>query len=391
MRRVRWLTAIGTAVALAALAACASSDALTLGDTTVPGGTTAQLCSGAGGTSLIQTETDTGYDYVVPAGGGAITSWSFNTTGATVGAPYELVVVRPMGGAYTVIGADSELVPATPPLIQTYTLSAPIPVQAGDLLGVFLSSTSAVDCFWLGGSLTTSDVFIPVDGTPVVGATLTTPSPPAPERVLNLSVNLVQSEDVALTQQLLPNSISVGGSSAFLLSVTSAGPGALPVTVTDTVPAGLTVDSVSAGNGSCSVNGQAVSCVVPGAPASIAVIVSGKSAGAYANTATASTQVTDPNQTNNSASATLEVTAAGAVAPQLHLAALAKLPVAEAKFVIRALGCKVGKITHRTSKSIRKGDVISTSPRRGAAVTAGQKIAIVVSSGKPKKKRHTSL
>jgi len=390
MSRVRGLLVIGAAAMLTCLALTASADALTLGNTTVPSGSSAQLCSGAGGTSLIQTETDAGYDYVVPAGGGAITSWSFNTTGATVGAPYELIVVRPNAGAYTVVGTDSELVPATPPLIQTYTLSAPIAVQAGDLLGVFLSSTSAVDCYWLAGSLTTSDVFIPADGTPAVGASLTTPSPPAPERVLNLSVNLVQSEDVALSQQMLANTIAVGGTSAFLLSVTSAGPGALPVTVTDTVPAGLTIDSVSAGTGSCTVSGQVVSCVVAGAPATIAVIVSAKGAGSYANTATASTVVTDPNQTNNSASATLEVTAAAVAPQQLHLAALAKLPAAEAKFVIRALGCKVGKITHRTSKSIRKGDVISTSPRAGITLTTGEKIAIVVSSGKPKKKPHRS-
>jgi hypothetical protein len=390
MSRVRGLLVIGVAAMLTCLALSASADALTLGDTTVPSGSTAQACSGGGGESLIQTETDTSYDYTVPAGGGAITSWSFNTTGATVGAPYELIVIRPNGGGYTVVGTDSELVPATPPLIQTYTLPAPSPVQAGDLLGVFLSSASAVDCYWLAGSSTTSDALTPFGGTPAVGASLTTDGPPAPERVINLSVNLVQSEDVALTQQMLPNSIGVGGTGAFLLSVTSAGPGALPVTVTDTVPAGLTVDSVSAGTGSCSVDGQVVSCVVAGAPATIAVIVSAKSAGSYANTATASTEVTDPNQTNNSASATLDVTAAAA-APQLHLAALVKLPLAEAKFVIRALGCKVGKITHRTSKSIHKGDVISTSPRAGAAIKAGEKIEIAVSSGKPKQKQHTSL
>jgi len=390
MWRVRRMVAVGMAVALVALAVCASSDALTLGDTTVPSGSSTELCNAT--LDLIQTVTDTSYDYVVPAGGGAITSWSFNTTAATVGAPYELMVVRPSGGAYTVVGTDSELVPATPPLIQTYTLRAPIAVQAGDLLGVATSNVSAVDCFWFGGSLTTSDGLIPVDGTPTVGASLSAPSPVAPERVLNVSANLVQSEDVALTQQLLPNSIGVGGTSALLLTVTSAGPSALPVTVTDTVPAGLTVDSVSAGNGSCSVSGQVVSCVVAGAPATIAVIVTAKSTGSYANTATASTVVTDPNETNNSASATLDVAAATPLPPQLrlHLAALAKLPVGEAKFVIRALGCKVGKLTHRTSKSIRKGDVISTSPRRGAAVTVGEKIAIVVSSGKPKKKQHVS-
>jgi len=391
MARVRGLLASGAAATLACLALSSSADALTLGDTTVPSGSTAEFCTG-GATSVIQTETDTSYDYVVPAGGGAITSWSFNTTAATVGTPYELMVVRPNGGAYTVVGTDSELVPATPSLIQTFALSAPISVQAGDLLGMVISNTSAVDCYWFGGSLTTPDTLIPVDGTPTVGASLTTAGPPAPERVLNLSVNLVQSEDVSLTQQMLPNSIAVGGASAFLLSVTSAGPSSLPVTVTDTVPAGLTIDAVNAGTGSCSVSGQVVSCVVAGAPANVAVIVSATSAGSYANTATASTQVTDPNPTNNRASATLDVTAAAApAAAQFHLASLAKLPLAEAKFVIKALGCKVGKITHRTSKAIRKGDVISTSPRPHTAVTAGEKIAIVVSSGKPKKKRHVSL
>jgi hypothetical protein len=208
----------------------------------------------------------------------------------------------------------------------------------------------------------------------------------SPNVVANISVNLVQSEDVGVTQQALPATIAPGGESVLLLNVSNAGPGTGATTVTDAVPSGLTIEAVSAGDGTCTISGQSVSCKLASAPATIAVVVSAAKVGSYANTASVSSALTDPNLANNSSSATLTVAVPAATG--CRLVPLAKVPLSQAKSVIRALDCKVGKVKAKASRSIRKGDVISTSPRpgKGKTVAAGTKVAIVYSSGKPKKK-----
>ena len=47
--------------------------------------------------------------------------------------------------------------------------------------------------------------------------------------------------------------------------------------------------------------------------------------------------------------------------------------------------CTVGKIKKAVSKSVAKGDVILLTPASGSHA-AGTKVALTVSSGKPKKK-----
>lgn len=382
MSRMRRSLLVMAATLLTMLAAAASADAVTLGNTAAPAGATPFICTGFSSTvELIQTGTDSAYDFVVPAGGGVITSWSFNTSGATAGTPIGLVVVSQSDGGYTVVGSDIETVPASAPSIQTYTLSSPIQVQAGDLIGEVLEPTSTATCYWQGGAVTAADTVAGATGTPTAGTALTTVVAPSPGFVANMSVNLVQSEDVSLTQQALPATITAGSDSALMLNVASAGPGQAPVTVADTVPSGLAIEGVSAGNGTCALSGRTISCTVSSAPATIAVIVSAAKIGSYTNTATDSTSLSDPNLANNSSSVTLKVAASGA--SSCHVVSLKKVVLAEAKTVIRALGCKVGKVTAKSSKSIPKGEVISTKPGHGKKA-AGTKVAIVYSSGKPK-------
>jgi beta-lactam-binding protein with PASTA domain len=54
--------------------------------------------------------------------------------------------------------------------------------------------------------------------------------------------------------------------------------------------------------------------------------------------------------------------------------------------VLPLVNCKVGKVKKAKSKSVPKGDVISTNPGGGKKLAAGTKVAIKASSGKPKKK-----
>jgi uncharacterized repeat protein (TIGR01451 family) len=384
MSRIRRCMVGVPLVVLAMLVMSASADALTLGNTTAPAGSTVTACSGPSGTAdALQTGTDAAYDYTVPAAGGVITSWSFNTAGATPGTPYGLIVARPAPGGYTVVAIDNEVVPSSVGSVATFTLAAPIQVQGGDVIGSVVSPTSATDCYWTGGPLTTSDVVgAAVSPGQSVGSSLTV-GQTLPAAVVNVSVSLEQDEDVGVTQQVLPGSLVAGGKGAFLLSVTNGGPANAPVTFTDAVPTGLTIDSVSAGSGSCTTSGQIITCTLPGAPTIIDVVVSATIVGNYTNNATVSTALTDPNPANNASSATLDVTAV----PLCHLFSLARFKLAQAKTVIRDLGCTVGKVKAEASKSIPKGEVISISPGAGKSVALGTKITIVISSGKPKKKK----
>jgi uncharacterized repeat protein (TIGR01451 family) len=203
--------------------------------------------------------------------------------------------------------------------------------------------------------------------------------------VLNMSANLLQAADIGVTLQALPASMTAGSDATFFLTVRGTGSVAPPTTVTDTIPAGLSIQSASAGDDTCSVAGQHVSCTLPSLPATIAIVVSAGSPGSYTNTALATGTLTDPHPANNSASAALTVTAPAA--PVCHLVSLKAVPLSEAKKLIRTLGCAVGKVTKKSSKTVPKGDVISNSPRSGTAAL-GKKILIVSSSGKPKPKKH---
>ena len=64
--------------------------------------------------------------------------------------------------------------------------------------------------------------------------------------------------------------------------------------------------------------------------------------------------------------------------------ALKRLPLPVAKSVLTALSCRPGAVSKKSSKSVPKGSVISTSPGPGSH-PAGTKVKLTVSSGMPKK------
>ncbi len=103
-----------------------------MGTTASAGANLTGACNTTGDLALLQVSTDPGYDYVVPAGGGEINSWSFATAAAPAGTPYELLVARGVSvGIQQVVGSDSEIVPMPVPTITTFALANPIAVQAG--------------------------------------------------------------------------------------------------------------------------------------------------------------------------------------------------------------------------------------------------------------------
>ncbi len=57
------------------------------------------------------------------------------------------------------------------------------------------------------------------------------------------------------------------------------------------------------------------------------------------------------------------------------------LTLSAAKQKLKRAGCGVGKVKRRTSSSVHRGTVISSSPGKGSKRSAGTKVALVISSG----------
>jgi Ca2+-binding RTX toxin-like protein len=129
--------------------------------------------------------------YVVPAGGGTITSFSFQSVAANAGQQLDFLVLRPAGGSnYTVVGKTGMVTLAGTGAVETFAASPGIPVQGGDILG-----------FWTPGELqaclrvvTTGGVILSEEGAPPtdpsVGDTVSLRQGTGTS-ALNLSANLV--------------------------------------------------------------------------------------------------------------------------------------------------------------------------------------------------------
>jgi hypothetical protein len=103
--------------------------------------------------------------YVVPAGNWRVTSWS---TQAGAGGSMSLMIFRPTAtpGTYTVVG-ESPVESLTANSLNTFTLTIPIAVQPGDLLGMW---QSGANCGVPSGGVIKSTI---TTTQPPVGATVT--------------------------------------------------------------------------------------------------------------------------------------------------------------------------------------------------------------------------
>lgn len=128
MKQVR-VTIIAAAVAALGLLPAAAQAQVTLGQL-APANPPAS-CT-AGPYDMVPTGVTSGNSYVVPPGGGAITSWSTNAA-AGVGQQLKFKVYRPLnGGAFLVVGHDLRTLNQSS--LNTFPVS--IPVQAGDVIGL---------------------------------------------------------------------------------------------------------------------------------------------------------------------------------------------------------------------------------------------------------------
>jgi hypothetical protein len=372
------IAAVACAAALP-LCASASASVVTLGETASATGT---KCHAGDFYTVAPPATPS---YTVPVGGGAIDKWSTATFAASAGAPITLLVLAPSegGSPYNLVAFDTETLPTIFQLDNqiTFTPSSPIEVPAGAILGLW-SSAGSEECLFAGADTITSGMSAaPADGAAYTGFS-------GGQHALNVSAELVQNVDAGLAVTTQPASTPAGAVAAFNFSLTNAGPSSDRTTVTDTVPNGLSIVAAISGSGSCTTSGQLVKCTTeslpPGSATPISILVRTSAAGSVADTASvASSTLPDPNSANNLASAHLTVTSIPAATPPCHIVALKRLPLRTAKALLRDLSCAIGKVSKKSSKSIPKGDVISTSPGAGSR-RAGTKVAIVESSGKPR-------
>jgi uncharacterized repeat protein (TIGR01451 family) len=137
---------------------------------------------------------------------------------------------------------------------------------------------------------------------------------------VTLKIISPSSLDLSITKTASPNPGQVGLGLAYRIVVTNGGPAsASNVTVSDTLPAGVTFVSANTSQGSCS-GTNTVNCTLGSVPVNAAAIVTltvtPTSAGQITNTATVSATETDFDNSNNAASVQTLIQAA-AVSPTM--------------------------------------------------------------------------
>ncbi|HEY8022152.1 MAG TPA: DUF11 domain-containing protein [Thermoanaerobaculia bacterium] len=117
--------------------------------------------------------------------------------------------------------------------------------------------------------------------------------------------------DLALVKEASVSSINQGNSFDYLLTITNNGPGtAHGVTVSDALPAQVTLLAAAPSQGSCS-GGPAVSCdlgdLAPGDTVTVDLTVRGDTVGTFTNSATVTSATPDPDASNNQSSVDVTV------------------------------------------------------------------------------------
>jgi uncharacterized repeat protein (TIGR01451 family) len=183
------------------------------------------------------------------------------------------------------------------------------------------SGTTTISCglgILPGAASATVDVVVKVapstTGTLTNAATVSaaTSDPNASNNTATAATTVVPTADVSITQTDTTDPIRVGKTLTYTIGVANAGPvQATSTTVKDTLPQTEQFRSVKASQGKCTRSGQAITCslgtIAGGRAATITVVVTPKAVGTVVNTAAVSAGEGDPDQSNNSATATTVV------------------------------------------------------------------------------------
>jgi uncharacterized repeat protein (TIGR01451 family) len=125
---------------------------------------------------------------------------------------------------------------------------------------------------------------------------------------------VIASADLSLAQSDAPDPVQFGQDVTYSLTAQNLGPSdTADVILTDNLPVGVTYDSATPSQGTCSESGGTVDCALgalsSGSSATVAVKVRPQSQGNLTNQADVASAVADPNPANNSAAADTTVSA----------------------------------------------------------------------------------
>jgi uncharacterized repeat protein (TIGR01451 family) len=185
----------------------------------------------------------------------------------------------------------------------TANLHASVAAQAGAtyawsmLNGTITAGQGTNDITFTAGNAGTTKVMVTVtlDGCSANGT-----------RNVTVNGTVTESADVALVKTA-PSSVQSGASLTYTLTASNAGPNATSVVISDTLPAGTTLASMSGGAFQCSALPSGVFCsgtLAVGASNVLTLTVTApRQSGTITNTATIDGSVTDPQPDNNTSSA----------------------------------------------------------------------------------------
>lgn len=154
---------------------------------------------------------------------------------------------------------------------------------------------------------------------------------PANDTSLTTSTVVGSAADLEVTQTVASPTVNVGGTATWTVRVRNNGPQtATSVALTDDVPAGVVVDSITPSQGTCG-TGDPFTCALgtinSGADATVTIVgrITGAAETAFANTASATATQFDPNTSNNSATAAVSTNPAA----DLHIEKVADRTTAD--------------------------------------------------------------
>ncbi|MCC6544773.1 MAG: DUF11 domain-containing protein, partial [Nitrospirae bacterium] len=209
-------------------------------------------------------------------------------------------------------------------------------LPSGPSAVAYVSATgSGWSCSHLSGVVTCTRSSLAEGAAPVITITVTAPVTASAVSITNsatvsastsdlisgnntatASTTVNATADLSITKTDTPDPVTVGGTLTYTLAVTNNGPStASTVSVSDTLPAGVTYGSASGTGWACSQSAGIVTCtrstLALGAapPITITVTAPGTS-GSITNSATVSTITNDPTIGNNTATASTTVNAA---------------------------------------------------------------------------------
>jgi hypothetical protein len=398
----RHLIAAVTVAALTVVAAAPASASITLG--ALPG--TAATVGSACDDFLVWQAAETGPGLTVPAGSWIITSASVqDIASGAAGRSSKLKVLRPAPDRTSLDVVGEGTIPMGTTGAVATASGLRIGAHTGDILGLAGTAGAAGPCYYQG-SFTDFLHAIGPGGDAAVGShvTNTYPDSPAGYRV-DLKATLEPDADgdgfgdetqdacpgdatlhqapcvadLTLTGTVTPSTVGVGGLVVISGTIGDAGPDSGQDATLHIAPgSGLQIVSNLPSSG-CTFTTDlacAVGLVAKGASVPFVAVVKATSTGTKTLAASVAGSSTDSNPGNNAVSGTVQVQQRVALA--CGVPSLTGLSKGQARTLLAATHCKLGKVSRKKSKKGRRGTVIKQSPKAGSTLAPGAKVKVTL-------------